>query len=94
MALLQSDVIGGRLVLKRRDDIGGFATTHEIVFRLTVRTLDEIDTTGGMSFSGPVVVEATGINSSFLKVVLGGPSTMTVAGRVDVHAITIGGPAS
>ena len=95
VALLESDVVGGRLVLKRRDDIGGWATNHEIVLRLTVRTLDEIDTTGGIfNFSGPVEVVATGIDSSFLKVILGGPSTMTVAGRVDVHAITIGGPAS
>ena len=90
VALLESDVIGGRLVLKRRDDIGGFATTQKIVFRLTVRTLDEIDLTGG-NFLGPVVVEATGIDSSFLKVTLDGPSRMTVAGRVEVQAISIGG---
>ncbi len=90
VALLQSDVIGDRLVLKRPDDIGGFATTQKIVFRLTVRTLDEIDATDG-NFLGPVEVEATGIDSSFLKVILAGPSTMTVARRVDVHAITIGG---
>ncbi len=90
VALLQSDVIGGRLVLKRRDDIGGFATTAEIVFRLTVRTLDEIDASGGI----PVAVEVTGLDTPFLAVRLGGPSTMTLAGRVDVQDISIGGPAS
>ncbi len=95
VALLESDVIGGRLVLKRRDDIGGFATTHGIVFRLTVRTLHEIDTTGGIfNFSGPVVVNATSLDTSFLKVILDGPSSMTVAGRVDVQDLSIRGPSS
>ncbi len=47
-----------------------------------------------MSFSGPVVVEATGLDTSFLSVILDGPSSMTVAGRVDVQAISIGGPAT
>ena len=37
------------------------------------------------------MVEATGLDSSFLSVILDGPSSMTVAGRVDVQAISIGG---
>ena len=87
--LLRSEVISGRLVLALPDDIGGVAVTREIAYRLTVRTLDEIDASGVI----PVAVDVTGLDAPLLSVKLGGPSTMTVAGRVDVQDISIDGPA-
>ena len=90
LPLLRSDVIGGRLVLDVRDDVGGIAAIGEVTFRLTVRDLAEIDASGAV----PVFVEVIAIDAAALTVRLGGPSSTTVAGRVDQQVLSIGGPAS
>ena len=82
--LLISEVVDGRLSL-------GFAantqvsSTREIVFRLSVRELDDL------SASGVVTVEASGIDTNALGVVVDGVSTVTAAGRSNRQDITVSG---
>ena len=82
--VLVSEVVDGRLVLGVAGNTN-IGRVQQIVFRLTVESLDELSATGAAT------VEATGIDTDRLEVHLTGATTATVAGRADRQTITVVG---
>ena len=84
LPLIVSDVVGRRLVLGFQSDTN-FTNIQEIVFRLSVRRLEEL------SVSGAVSVDASGIDMDALSVSMLGASTVTTAGRSTHQEIVVSG---
>ena len=63
-------------------------TQNEMLFEVTYRTIDAFD------LQGVLVVDAKGIVSDSLNVVLGGVSTFTVDGLVDRQVVSVNGVTS
>ncbi len=63
-------------------------TQNEMLFEVTYRTIDAFD------LQGVLVVDAQGIASDSLNVVLGGVSTLTVDGLVDRQVVSVNGVTS
>lgn len=81
---LSSDVIGSRLVLDTRDHVN-LDPTAEIIYKLTVKSLEEI------RISGDGSVDARGIHSDRLKIKVSGDGSITIAGNADEQEIRISG---
>jgi hypothetical protein len=82
--VLVSEVVDGRLMLGVAGNTN-LGRVQEIVFRLTVESLDELWATGAAT------VEATGIDTDRLEVHITGATTVTFAGRADYQTITLVG---
>ena len=82
--VLVSEVVDGRLVLGVAGNTN-IGRVQQIVFRLTVESLDELWATGAAT------VEATGIDTDRLEVHLTGATTATFSGRADLQTIAVVG---
>ncbi len=70
-------------------------TQNEMLFEVTYRTIDAFDLHGVFDpLQGVLVVDAKGIASDSLNVVLGGVSTFTVDGLVDRQVVSVNGVTS
>jgi hypothetical protein len=81
---LDSDVVGSRLVLDTRDHLS-IDPTAAIIYKLTVKSLEEI------RISGDGSVDARGIQSDRLKIRISGDGSITIAGNADEQEIGISG---
>jgi predicted small secreted protein len=81
---LGSDVIGSRLVLDAQDHVN-LDPTEVIVYKLTVKSLEEI------RISGDGSVDARGVHSDQLKIRVSGDGRITIAGNADEQEIRISG---
>lgn len=84
---LTSEVRNGQLIIGVTGNTS-LDPTDDIVFRLTVNSLDEIDV------SGVGTIDVTGLASSSLRTIITGVATMTVGGTTDTQHITITGVAT
>ncbi len=87
LPFLTSEVRAGRLMLGVRSDTS-IRTTKAIVYRVTVKTLSEIELSGSGS------VEATRIDADRLTIVSHGSGRLTVAGKTDRQDVTLTGSGS
>ena len=81
---LTSEVVGGKLVLGTRPGVN-ISTSQTILYRLTVRRIDEI----GISGAGQVM--ASGIQTDRFAAVLSGAGTIAAAGSVDRQTLSLSG---
>jgi predicted small secreted protein len=81
---LSSDVRGSKLVLGIKDGTN-ISPSKEVVYRLEVKKLDEIEV------SGAGTVEAKGINTDRLSVNGAGSTAITAAGQAERQEISITG---
>ena len=84
LPLLEATVVGGRLMLGPVPG-SAVAPTREVVYRLSVRTLSEIEASGASR------VEVTGVHERQLTIRLSGASTLTVGGTADVVRADLSG---
>ncbi len=84
LPLLTSEVRDGRLILGSVPD-AFISTRHEIVFRLTVATLDSI------TVAGAGWVEIRGIDTEVLEVDISGAAVIEADGSVDRQRVRIAG---
>jgi hypothetical protein len=87
LPLLGSEVRGGRLFLGPLPG-ASVSTTLPIEYRLTVRTLDDIEV------SGASAVVVPDLDGEHLRVVISGASAVTLAGRADVQEVAVSGASS
>ena len=87
LPLLESEVRGGRLVLGPVPG-SSISATLPIEYRLTVRTLDDIEV------SGASAVVVPDLDNEHLSVVISGASAVTLAGRAAVQAVAVSGASS
>ncbi len=69
-------------------------TQNEMLFEVTYRTIDAFDLHGVFDLQGVLVVDAKGIASDSLNVVLWGVATFTVDGLVDRQVVSVIGVTS
>lgn len=81
---LTSEVRDTQLILGAKDN-ANLQPTGEIVYKLTVKHLEEIEVAG----SG--AVEAKGIHTNRLKATIGGSGDLTVDGKAEHQEITLAG---
>jgi hypothetical protein len=84
LPLIRSEVVGDQLILGLRPDVR-LGTSHEIVYRLTVRDLTAIEASGASR------VEAHGLRTPALATVFSGASSFTASGRADHHVMVLSG---
>jgi hypothetical protein len=87
LPLLGSEVRDGRLFLGPLPG-SSVSTTLPIEYRLTVRTLDDIEV------SGASAVVVPDLDGEHLRVVISGASAVTLAGRADVQEVAVSGASS
>jgi putative autotransporter adhesin-like protein len=81
---ITSEIKGGELVLGTKDS-GNISPSKDIVYRLSAKSLDSIELAG----SGEI--DAKGINTDRLKVLLGGSGNISAAGTAERQEVTIAG---
>jgi hypothetical protein len=87
LPLLESEVRGGRLFLGPVPG-SSISTTRPIEYRLTVRTLDDIEVSGASAIVVP------DLDNEHLRVVISGASALTLVGRADVQEVAVSGASS
>ncbi len=86
LPLLTSDVLGGRLELGVQP--GYSVSPTQVDYRLTVAELNEI------VVSGAADIDAAGLDTGFLEVVISGAAAADLSGRADLQNVAISGAAS
>jgi hypothetical protein len=84
MEHLRSKVSGSRLILETENHVD-LDPSAEIVYRLSVKSLDEINV------SGDATVDAKGIQTQKLRIRLSGDGSVLVAGTADEQDVRISG---
>jgi hypothetical protein len=81
---ITSEIKGGELVLGTKDNVN-ISPSKDIVYKLSAKSLDSIELAG----SGEI--DAKGINTDRLKVLLGGSGNISAAGMAERQEVTIAG---
>ena len=84
LSYVETEVHGGTLVLRQKSNFS-LSPTGEIVFKVTLKKLDDLD------ISGSGTAEAKGIQNSRLKIGISGSGEATFAGAADDLDVTISG---
>ena len=81
---ITSEIKGGELVLATKENVN-ISPSRDIVYKLSAKSLDSIELAG----SGEI--DAKGINTDRLKVLLGGSGNISAAGTAERQEVTIAG---